>query len=489
MEANDTTMNVMLVLTVCVTCALITAKYGPESVRHSLQSSNLIIPEYESSKAVTCSSDCNPACNFTWWHRGTRVIDGSTFILTNVSKDQAETYVCNASNMIGSGMTEIKIDVSYPPKNTELKAKTNPVMENDSLDLLCKTDSFPTSNVSWMQGNTTLSYAAMADYHYIKHAKCWDTGTYTCKASNGHGEPVSKAIDIFVNCKPRLDHRIMTQQNIQTKYVKTGSYLMIKFHFIAYPAPKISWRFYRNGSGLESPLLISKPNIDVSEQNNLFMHTFRLFIPSIKDEDFGYYTIYVGNQYGRSTAQVHVVKKTSKSLIPERKEDILVQIQEFEMQQCDSVYQNNRRIMERKEEILVQSYDDLTEDDPIYNESKYGKMKEIKEKDETEECSSCENYIESVSICKADSDYSVQKLDTDQSKDGGDTTGKEDKKERKENENTNAPEYFEIIDIIKNEGINNVMMTVLKKKDNHQGLDILTLNTFIVHHMEFNQKE
>ncbi|KAJ8301829.1 hypothetical protein KUTeg_020816 [Tegillarca granosa] len=161
---------------------------GPEGVRHSLQSSNLIIPEYESSKAVTCSSDCNPACNFTWWHRGIRVIDGSTLILTNVSKDQTGTYVCNASNVIGN-----------PPKITELKAKTNPVMENDSLDLLCKADSFPTSNVSWIQGNTTLSYAAMADYHYIKQAKCWDTDTYTCKASNGHGEPVSKAIDIFAN--------------------------------------------------------------------------------------------------------------------------------------------------------------------------------------------------------------------------------------------------------------------------------------------------
>ncbi|KAJ8302328.1 hypothetical protein KUTeg_021315 [Tegillarca granosa] len=66
------------------------------------------------------------------------------------------------------------------------------------------------------------------------------------------------------------------------------------------------------------------------------------------------------------------------------------EIQEFELQHCESVCQNNGRIME-KSTINGSFYDDLTEDDPIYNESKYGQMKEIKEKDEAEKCSSCES--------------------------------------------------------------------------------------------------
>ncbi|KAJ8302322.1 hypothetical protein KUTeg_021309 [Tegillarca granosa] len=171
--------------------------------------------------------------------------------------DELHGSVWSCVNPYGGVSNKLNLYVNNPPKITDLEAKTNPVMENDTLDLLCKADSFPTSNVSWMKSNTTLSYAAMADYHHIKYAKCLDTGTYICKASNGHGEPVSKAIDIFVNY--------------------------------------------------------------VSEQNNLFMHTYRLIILSIKDEDFGYYTIDVENQYGQSTAQVHVVKKTK------RKEDIFVQ--------------------------------------------------------------------------------------------------------------------------------------------------------------------
>lgn len=100
------------------------------------------------------------------------------------------------------------------------------------------------------------------------------------------------------------------QQKTETKYVTAGSYLRIKFHFIAYPTPKVSWSFHRTDSRLESP--VSKQNVDMFEENNLFMHTYRLFIPPISEEDFGYYTIHVENQYGRSSAQVFVVKKTSK---------------------------------------------------------------------------------------------------------------------------------------------------------------------------------
>ncbi|KAJ8302321.1 hypothetical protein KUTeg_021308 [Tegillarca granosa] len=52
------------------------------------------------------------------------------------------------------------------------------------------------------------------------------------------------------------------------------------------------------------------------------------------------------------------------------------------------------RPLQHQKSTINGFYDDLTEDDPIYNESKYGKMKEIKEKDETEKCSPFERIQE-----------------------------------------------------------------------------------------------
>lgn len=74
-------------------------------------------------------------------------------------------------------------------------------MENNSLVLVCKTDSFPPSKVTLTKNNITLLSTVSSGYHHIKHTQCWDTGTYTCTTSNGNGEPVSMEIDIFVKCK------------------------------------------------------------------------------------------------------------------------------------------------------------------------------------------------------------------------------------------------------------------------------------------------
>ncbi|KAM7010093.1 B-cell receptor CD22-like [Tautogolabrus adspersus] len=91
----------------------INVKYGPKLLTVSVSPSAEIVEG--SSVTLACSSDANPAANYTWYRENEESPEasGPTFTITDIRADQSGNYYCEAHNGIGHHQsTLILIDVT-----------------------------------------------------------------------------------------------------------------------------------------------------------------------------------------------------------------------------------------------------------------------------------------------------------------------------------------------------------------------------------------
>ena len=86
--------------------------------------------------------------------------------------------------------------------------KTNTVNESESAIFRCNVDSNPASNITWTLTRTgkvlQTDHSVIQSSYIIDRAKCTQTGTYMCQATNtfnGVMGMANKTIDLYVLCK------------------------------------------------------------------------------------------------------------------------------------------------------------------------------------------------------------------------------------------------------------------------------------------------
>ncbi|KAI9529172.1 hypothetical protein NQZ68_013479 [Dissostichus eleginoides] len=137
--------------------------------------------EEGSSVTLTCSSDANPAANYTWYKE-----DGSAYlppfsdklrlIFSSIQSSDSGKYYCKAENVLGNAPKLPSVSVS-PSAEIE---------EGSSVTLTCSSDANPAANYTWYKENED-SPKASGQIFTITDFRAEHSGSYSCGALNKLG--------------------------------------------------------------------------------------------------------------------------------------------------------------------------------------------------------------------------------------------------------------------------------------------------------------
>ncbi|XP_040003028.1 sialoadhesin-like isoform X2 [Xiphias gladius] len=169
-------------------CVSINVKYGPQTPAVSVSPSGEIVEG--SSVNLTCSSDANPAANYTWYKGNQTLLQGPEgfYHFTSISSEDRGFYRCKAENRFGRiNSTSLFLDVQYAPKLVSVSASpSGEIMEGSSVNLTCSSDANPAANYTWYMGNEG-SPQASGQIFAITDYRRELIGSYYCEARNKRG--------------------------------------------------------------------------------------------------------------------------------------------------------------------------------------------------------------------------------------------------------------------------------------------------------------
>uniref|UniRef100_F6Q9Z8 Ig-like domain-containing protein n=1 Tax=Equus caballus TaxID=9796 RepID=F6Q9Z8_HORSE len=175
---------------------------------------------------LLCAADSEPPATLSWarddqvlsWSHpsGSRTLE---LVMPRVKPEDAGRYSCRAENGLGSQSRSLHLSVQYAPENlrvlvsyanrTVLESFGNgtslPVLEGQSLRLLCVTHSNPPAGLSWAWGGQTLSPSQSSDPGVLElpQIQMEHEGEFTCRAQNQLGSQ-HFSLSLCVHYPPQL---------------------------------------------------------------------------------------------------------------------------------------------------------------------------------------------------------------------------------------------------------------------------------------------
>ncbi|XP_070847589.1 uncharacterized protein [Chaetodon trifascialis] len=163
-------------------------KYAPKLPSVSVSPSGEIMEG--SSVTLTCSSDANPAANYTWYKENQALIQEpqGCFHFTSISSKDRGSYSCKSGNQHGQlDSKSVFIDVQYAPKLPSVSVSpSGEIMEGSSVNLSCSSDANPAANYTWYKKNED-SPEASGQIFTITDFRAEHSGNYYCEAQNRRG--------------------------------------------------------------------------------------------------------------------------------------------------------------------------------------------------------------------------------------------------------------------------------------------------------------
>uniref|UniRef100_A0A3Q1GZQ2 Ig-like domain-containing protein n=1 Tax=Anabas testudineus TaxID=64144 RepID=A0A3Q1GZQ2_ANATE len=164
----------------------IDVKYPPNLPSVSVSPSEIV---EGSSVTLTCSSDANPAANYTWYKGNRQLIHGQdgNYIIISFSSNYRGTYWCEAENQYGViNSTYLLIDVQYRPNLPSVSVSPSEIVEGSSVTLTCSSDANPAANYTWYKENEE-SPKASGQIFTITDIRAEHSGNYYCEVQNSVG--------------------------------------------------------------------------------------------------------------------------------------------------------------------------------------------------------------------------------------------------------------------------------------------------------------
>ncbi|CAI5681315.1 unnamed protein product [Oreochromis niloticus] len=184
---------------------LINVKYAPKLPSVSVSPSAEIVEG--SSVTLTCSSDANPAANYTWYKEGLFLAwapDG-VHHFTSISPENRGNYSCKSENQYGQiNSSPVFINVQYPPKLPSVSVSPSAeIVEGRSVTLTCSSDANPAASYTWYKEDEPLPVGPEGVHHFTSISS-EDRGNYFCKSENQYGQINSSPVFINVQYAPKL---------------------------------------------------------------------------------------------------------------------------------------------------------------------------------------------------------------------------------------------------------------------------------------------
>nr|XP_022324737.1 hemicentin-1-like isoform X38 [Crassostrea virginica] len=143
------------------------------------------------SLTLQCSALGDPSPTLTWFFRSSnanavQVGTGTTYGITNAQRTNGGTYICRATNSLGSlDSNGVNVDVQYAPLDVRTEAqKQVSATVGSTVTLVCEVDSNPSASYQWYRSNVQVS--SQKEYTFSLSSLAL-LGSYTCRASNSLG--------------------------------------------------------------------------------------------------------------------------------------------------------------------------------------------------------------------------------------------------------------------------------------------------------------
>ncbi|XP_028419833.1 sialoadhesin-like isoform X2 [Perca flavescens] len=166
----------------------INVKYGPKLPSVSVSPSAEIVEG--SSVTLTCSSDANPAANYTWYKENQTLLQGpeGRYYFSSIRSEDRGNYYCKSENQFGQiKSSSLSVDVQYGPKLPSVSVSPSAeIVEGSSVTLTCSSDANPAANYTWYKENED-SPKASGQIFTITDVRPEHSGNYYCEAQNRRG--------------------------------------------------------------------------------------------------------------------------------------------------------------------------------------------------------------------------------------------------------------------------------------------------------------
>uniref|UniRef100_A0A8C1H0X4 Ig-like domain-containing protein n=1 Tax=Cyprinus carpio TaxID=7962 RepID=A0A8C1H0X4_CYPCA len=183
---------------------LLSVQYAPKNTSVRINPAGLVLEGR--SVTLSCSSDANPAVNYTWYRDTERPLNpvqtGPNLTINNTDPTHSGRYYCTAENKHGTQNSSVLLDVQYAPKNTSVRI--NPaglVLEGRSVTLSCSSDANPAVNYTWYRDTERpLNPVQTGPNLTINNTDPTHSGRYYCTVENKHGTQNSSVL-LDVQCE------------------------------------------------------------------------------------------------------------------------------------------------------------------------------------------------------------------------------------------------------------------------------------------------
>ncbi|XP_033182395.1 sialoadhesin-like [Anabas testudineus] len=238
-----------------------------------------------SSVTLTCSSDANPAANYTWYKSDTHlksIHEEPQFVFRSIKSSDSGQYYCEAGNKLGTSSSKsVSIDVKYRPNPPSVSVSPSEIVEGSSVTLTCSSDSNPAAKYTWYKSDTHLKSIHEEPQFVFRSIKSSDSGQYYCEAGNKLGKSRSESVSIDVKYRPNLP-----SVSVSPSEIVEGSSVTLTCSSDANPAANYTW--YKENE--ESP----------KASGQIFT------ITDIRAEHSGNYYCEVQNSVGRHNNTLHL---------------------------------------------------------------------------------------------------------------------------------------------------------------------------------------
>uniref|UniRef100_A0A672G0K6 B-cell receptor CD22 n=1 Tax=Salarias fasciatus TaxID=181472 RepID=A0A672G0K6_SALFA len=165
----------------------IDVEYPPKTIDVSVSLHGAIVEG--SSVTLTCSSDANPAANYTWYRNHHKLAHGpeGTYHFPSISWEDRGTYSCKSENKHGTMSLSRPVDVQYGPKLPSVSVSpSGEIVEGSSVTLTCSSDANPAASYSWYREGEDTPQAS-DNIFTISDVSLEHSGNYSCVAQNSRG--------------------------------------------------------------------------------------------------------------------------------------------------------------------------------------------------------------------------------------------------------------------------------------------------------------
>jgi len=227
-------------------------------------------------------------------------VEGTSIRITDVQPRDSGVYVCEINTDVPLNITVV-LDVlepaqvrRFPEEGLVLASK------GESVKLECLGEGNPMPTIQWSKPGRLLSNGAetlegpVLNFNAVGRQ---EVGVYQCTADNGVSAPAAATIELRVQYPPEIE--------IERSWIHTGLHQESLLTCFVHAEPPANVLWYR-----DDRVIVPSDTRILGTSNN--KHT--LILRNVQENDFGFYSCNADNKLGRSSQNIELSGRPSRSV-------------------------------------------------------------------------------------------------------------------------------------------------------------------------------